>query len=239
MPNKFTIDININGAEGSSSEPRGTQGAQGAAARSSLGAGAAAGYAMSGKMSDFGKSPNEFKYAERNTTDTVKTTERELGMRFQGSKLHAMGRIREMQWSDPIEGKGSTHQQTMFGAATNKMGLDPVLDRINAKQVGTLGVAAAWKGTSTALDLKNYKSGDSYANQQRDNAMRMATMGAAFAATGFNPAIGAALVGNEAISAYSDYQKYTFDRKMESQEIFNIKQIAGDVSYGINRRGGF
>lgn len=67
----------------------------------------------------------------------------------------------------------------------------------------------------------------------------MATYSATIIGTGFNPVVITGIVGNELISGISDYQKYTFDRKMESQQIFNIKQIAGDVSYGINRRGGY
>lgn len=105
------------------------------------------------------------------------------------------------------------------------------------KIIKGMGVAAAWKGVNTMVQLQNYTSGDQVANQQRAMAMRMASYGTMLALAGPKaPLVAVGIAINEGINAGTDLYKYNFDRRMERSALLNAEMVVGDITYG--RRGG-
>ena len=50
------------------------------------------------------------------------------------------------------------------------------------------------------------------------------------------PLVAAGIAVNEAVNAFTDVQKYNYNRELEQNQVANMKALAGDISYG--RRGG-
>lgn len=97
--------------------------------------------------------------------------------------------------------------------------------------------AAAWKIASSAVQIQSHRSGDSHANANMNNAMKLAGYGAAIAASGpAAPFVAAGIVLNEAISGTVGAINYNYDRRMGGLQRQNMAALAGNVSYG--RRGG-
>lgn len=240
MAQRFVIDININGAEGASTQGRAGQNTGMGMAAGVLSGGLVKAGQFKGSLSPKTGTGKGAGYAVPYKDESWYSQKRwdiedmeDGGWGGYGGKLHNFG-TRRTVGGEGLVPDGVQEQETRFGAGLRHTGS---YMQAHQKELKMLGKAAVWKAARVATDLQNYKSGDSYANAQRNNAMKMATMGTALAALG--PWGLAAFAANEAVDYFVDKEKYSFDRKMETQEIYNIKQIAGDVSYGINRRGGY
>lgn len=108
----------------------------------------------------------------------------------------------------------------------------------NLKYVKAAGVAFAWKAVSATSQLYQHRSGDSYANAQLNNGIKLGGYAAAIAMSGpAAPVVAAGIAVNEIISGIVGNANYRFDRALEGDQIRNMKVIAGDISYG-RRRGG-
>ena len=157
---------------------------------------------------------------------------RDLGMRVKKGKLETP--LTRTYHDQHVPGLDYGVETTLgFGvrrvkeyAAENKTGLKAI------------GVAAAYKGVSAAMELQSYTSGDQVANEQRQRAAKIAGYGAAIAMAGPKaPIVAALIIGNEAANAYVDSKKFEYDRKMERSQLTNSEIVLGDISYG-RRRGG-
>lgn len=101
-------------------------------------------------------------------------------------------------------------------------------------KAGAMGVGVAWKVAKSAISIHQNQSGDSYANEQLNNAVKLATYGVAIATMGVGAA--AAIIVGETISGISGVINYNYNRQQEKNKVMNIKALAGDISYG--RRNG-
>ena len=100
-----------------------------------------------------------------------------------------------------------------------------------------LGSAIAYKTVSSAVAVHQHKSGDSYANAQLNNMVKLAGYGTMLAISGpAAPFVAAGIAVNEIANGIVEGINYRFDRALEGNQIRNMKIIAGDVSYG-RRRG--
>lgn len=105
-----------------------------------------------------------------------------------------------------------------------------------SKQIKAAGAALAWKTADSMVSVAQHRSGDSHANAQLNNAMKLAGYGTALAMSGpAAPLVAAGIAVNEIANALVQSSNYRFDRRQESNQIRNIQTIAGDVSYGRNR----
>jgi hypothetical protein len=103
----------------------------------------------------------------------------------------------------------------------------------HGKKYGAIASITAVKMIQSSVAITKHQSGDSYANQQLDNTIRMATsIGALTFAAVTNPVIAAGLVINEAFNIFTSRANFEFDRKMERYEITNNMIAAGNASYG-------
>ena len=145
---------------------------------------------------------------------------------------HASGRGRELTYDDRHE----AYYRNVLGR-----GADYVVENQKAMLLG--GLALSQKVLRSYVSHKQHRSGDTYYNQQLNNSLKLAGYGTAIG-LGFmkgGPA-GAALVAggiaiNEAISFRTESANFDYDRMMDKQYVHNIKQVAGDISYGRRRRG--
>ena len=226
MAERFVIDININGGDGKG------EGTGSIGATTIGGAAILKGSLREGQLKPETESGKQMGFASAYKSDgwrNKKEWYRE-GIDIKGFGEFG-GKLNE-EWTRRTVGIGSTaengdwEQETLLGA----MG-------VSKAQLKGLGMAAAWKVAQTSIELKNYKSGNAYENAQRSNNMKVASYGAVLLATGFNPIVITGIVGNELVGAYSENEKYKYDRKLERIEITNITQIAGNISYGRNRGG--
>ena len=100
-------------------------------------------------------------------------------------------------------------------------------------KAGAMGVGVAWKVAKSAISIHQNQSGDSYANEQLNNAVKLATYGVAIATMGVGAA--AAIIVGETIR-YIRKLLINYNRQQEKNKVMNIKALAGDISYG--RRNG-
>jgi hypothetical protein len=227
MAQRFIIDININGAKsGGAKEGNGMDSGgalAGAGAAKIMGAGGIKPKTAGGKEQGYA-----VPYKDGADWFSKKRWEKD-GMDTRFGEYD--GKLNE-DWTRRNISDLKGEQETMFGAGVRE-GVLP-----NQKQIVGIGVAAAWKTASTALELQAYTSGDSYANARNANMMKAATYGSVLAMSGpAAPLVGALIVANELAGAYTERVKYNYDRKLERAEITNITSIAGDISYGRNRGG--
>jgi hypothetical protein len=101
------------------------------------------------------------------------------------------------------------------------------------RKYGAIVSLTAVKAIQSSVAITKHQSGDSYANQQLDNMVRLATsIGVLTYAAATNPVIAAGLVINEAFNIFTSKANFDFDRKMERYEITNNMIAAGNASYG-------
>ena len=139
-------------------------------------------------------------------------------------------------------------QTSMMGSKELKnlkvFGTGHVNDFIAANQakIAAGSVALGFKLANTYISYKQHRSGDSYYNDQLNNDMRRARYAIALGYSAkFGPkGVAVAAVGiaiNEGINFATQNANFNYDRMMDTEYIHNVKQVAGDISYG-RRRGG-
>ena len=107
----------------------------------------------------------------------------------------------------------------------------------NQSKIKAAGSALVWKAADSAVNVAKHRSGDSYANAQLNNAMKVVGYGTAIAMSGpAAPFVAAGIAVNEIANGIVGGINYRFDRALEGDQIRNMKVIAGDMSYG-RRRG--
>ncbi len=117
----------------------------------------------------------------------------------------------------------------------------------NKTKVNAIAAATVWKTTSTIINYQNHRSGNSYANEQRNRVLTFAQQGASLAiAAGVGFKVGgpvgagvavAGTVINQAVNVGIQAANYNFDRKMDKLYIHNMTEVMGDISYGRSRLG--
>ncbi len=231
MSQRFVIDINVNGAQGSG-QGSGQEGAGLDGGAVLAGAGAAGMMSPTGSIS---------KLATLGEKQVARIEKKHSGGHTSGGyfdyntiKRNKKGLFKAQYTGDFMDPESEAIFTPNMPFSAFKGSMTQELWESNQKQIKTAAIAAAWKVANTTVELHNYTSGDSYANTVRSNQMKLASYAAAFA---FNPLIGFAMVGNEAVNAFVEGKKYDYDRKLERGEITNIIQIAGDISYGKARGG--
>lgn len=134
----------------------------------------------------------------------------------------------------PFPGEGTVEQ---FGGIAG----DFVL--AHGKKIVAGGTALGLKLTNASISHKQYRSGDSYYNDQLNNSMRLAQYGIAlgYGAAKGGPAgfalVAAGIAVNEGINLYTQNANFNYDRMMDTKYVHNIREVAGDLSYGRRRRG--
>ena len=150
-----------------------------------------------------------------------------------GGKLTSFGTRRMVGGSGIVSG-GLQEQETLFGLGARKTGDFYAENQMKVKAAGS---ALAWKAADSAVKVAQHRSGDSYANAQLNNAMKIVGYGTAIAMSGpAAPFVAAGIAVNEIVNGVVGGINYRFDRALEGDQIRNMKVIAGDMSYG-RRRG--
>lgn len=129
-------------------------------------------------------------------------------------------------------------QETLFGFADRIT--TPARNHLqtNAGKYKALGSAMAYKVASSHIAIANHRSGDNYANQKRNNAVKFASYGVGVAMSGpLAPWVVAGMAVNEIGNIATAQSNRNYDRKLEGNQIKNIAAASGDLSYG-RRRGG-
>ena len=120
--------------------------------------------------------------------------------------------------------------------------LNPAIIENRAKITAT-GTALGLKIASSYVSYKQHRSGNTYYNNQLRNRMRISQYGLAlgYGAAKGGPAglalVAAGIAVNEGINAFTEASNFKYDRMMDTLYVHNIKQVAGDISYGRRRRG--
>lgn len=113
----------------------------------------------------------------------------------------------------------------------------------NRVKIAAIGTALGLKIGNTLVNHAQHRSGNSYYNDQLNNRMRLAQYGIAlsYGAAKGGPAglalVAAGIAVNEGINAFTKDSNFNYDRMMDKHYVHNIKQVAGDISYGRSRRG--
>jgi hypothetical protein len=103
----------------------------------------------------------------------------------------------------------------------------------NKDRYKALTTVAIYKAVSSSIAITKHTSGDNHYNQQLSNSMKVATYIGAIALAGpAAPFVVAGIVINEVADMVTGYNTFTFDRKLERQEITNNSILAGNASYG-------
>ena len=113
----------------------------------------------------------------------------------------------------------------------------------NQNKMKTAGLALSLKSANAYISYKQHRSGNTYYNNQLNNGMRLAQYGLAlgYGAAKGGPAglalVAAGIAVNEGINFATQNANFNYDRMMDTLYVHNIKQVAGDISYGRRRRG--
>ena len=167
---------------------------------------------------------------------------RKMGYDIERDDVYATDILKQKQKMFSMESEVRTHLigarppldvtvNTFAGSSTHQYLAE------NQRKIKAAGSALVWKAADSAVNVAQHRSGDSYANAQLNNAMKIVGYGAALAMSGpAAPFVAAGIAVNEIANGIVGGINYRFDRALEGDQIRNMKVIAGDMSYG-RRRG--
>lgn len=168
---------------------------------------------------------------------------KKMGYDVQQDDIYSTSILSQRQKMFSMESKVRTHLigadripedqtvNTFAGSSTHQYLVE------NQRKIKAGASAMAWKTVNSAVQVQQHKSGDSYANAQLSNVMKLAGYGTALAMSGpAAPFVAAGIAVNEIANGIVEGINYRFDRALEGNQIRNMKIVAGDLSYG-RRRG--
>lgn len=164
---------------------------------------------------------------QKKKTDKFGTKKLELGTDYLSS-----GRGQQSAFNETHE----AYYRTLGGKAADFL-------LANQQAITAGSVSLGFKLANSIVSHKQHRSGDSYYNDQLNNSMKFAGYATAlgYGAIKGGP-LGAGLVAtgiaiNETINLVTENANFNYDRMMDTLYVHNVKQVAGDISYGRNRRG--